>query len=90
MGEVVPFEDTPTTEGPALCFECGHKWHAVSPVGVRDFECPNCHTFKGLREGPCRPVDDDIWECGCGGQLFYMLKSGDLMCQICGVMQRFE
>lgn len=27
---------------------------------------------------------DDVWECACGGQLFYILESMRIECRACG------
>lgn len=75
-----------TMSGPALCIQCKHTWAAVAPVGVVVFECPSCGTEKGTWRGVVEPAEDR-WECNCGGQLFFVTRSG-FDCAKCGTTQK--
>lgn len=91
MTNVVNLDDhRPHAGGPALCLECRHEWHAVAPVGVLSFECPQCGTSKGCWMGVCIPAEKTpIYTCECGNDLFFVLMDGTL-CAKCGVKHNPE
>jgi len=63
---------------------------AVAPVGETRFECPECHTQKGLWKFAFAPkVGDMVRECRCGNQLFYIKPEGH-MCANCGTVQDYS
>jgi hypothetical protein len=81
--EVIDFNAyKPHMEGPALCLACKHKWQAVSPLGVFNFECPSCQSFKGTYEGMVHKYP--AWECSCGCRYFGITPE-QLFCINCGV-----
>ena len=75
-------------EGPARCMNCGHKWHAVAPVGTWGLECSHCGTFKGVFEYLFRETGYS-WVCKCGGELFMCAPYGAL-CIVCGVAHQYK
>jgi len=84
MGSVTNIEEArPHISGDALCLQCGHKWHAVAPIGTVELECSECKTWKGAFEGFTAP--DTVWECNCGNQHFYIDPDG-AMCAKCGLI----
>jgi hypothetical protein len=73
--------------GEAFCFQCGHTWTAVAPVGTVELECPECHTMKGVFKYGCEPKS--AWVCGCGCYLFMLSgESYEMICWQCGTVQR--
>lgn len=90
---VIPFNRLETDDqhgaGKAFCFGCKHEWIAVAPTGLTEFECPNCGAYKGRwRFGFYPALNDEVWECACGNQLFYMTPDGHL-CANCGIYQSY-
>ena len=73
--------------GEAKCLACGHKWHAVAPIGTTELDCPECETWKGVFCGFTAP--ETIWECNCGNQHFYIDPIG-AMCAKCGTRQAID
>ena len=87
--ELRPKSD-PHGSGHAFCLQCGHEWMAIAPVGETRFECPECHTHKGLWKFEFAPkVGDMVRECRCGNQLFYIKPEGH-MCANCGTVQDYS
>ena len=85
MGTVTNIEEfRPHIDGKAVCLQCGHRWHAIAPVGTVELECTECGTWKGVFEG--MTVPDLVLECNCGNQHFYICHEG-AMCAKCGSMQ---
>ena len=77
-------EEDPHLTGSAHCLACKHEWEAVAPVGTVWLECPNCTSLKGTLRTPAYPEDDvPILMCGCGCELFVILKDC-LQCTQCG------
>ena len=75
MNNVVNIEDhRPHISGEAVCTACASRWQAAAPVGVWRLECPGCGTENGLWASPIAPRGD-VWVCGCGSDLFYMLPT---------------
>lgn len=73
----------------AFCMQCGHVWQAVAPIGTTRFECPECHSMKGLWRFEFAPsVGQMVRECNCGNQLFYLTPDGH-MCANCGTYQSY-
>lgn len=83
-----PEQNEPTVSGEAMCLECGNIWIRVAPAGTYQFECPKCHTMKGVYKYPCEP-DDEMWTCNCGCTLFVMNRKGTI-CHRCGVYQEIK
>jgi hypothetical protein len=83
--EVIPIKEPDTTSGEAQCLNCNHKWIAVVPAGVVSFECPECHTFKGIRRGIIIPgAGKAYYACPCcHGEIYYLIDDGNL-CIGCG------
>lgn len=85
-----PEPDVPHGAGEAFCIGCNHTWVAVAPSGVTTFECPKCHTHKGKWKFEFYPAgDDQVRECNCGNQLFYLTPNGHL-CANCGTYQEYN
>jgi len=79
----------PHMTGEAICLQCKHEWVAVVPSGTTRFECPECHTIKGLFKYECMVKDgEQYWECQCGCGLFYLTPNGHL-CPNCGIYQQY-
>jgi Zn finger protein HypA/HybF involved in hydrogenase expression len=73
MGALINLaEHRPHLSGKARCTACGHEWVAVAPVGTLWFDCPACHTERGLYVAPITDVDGSshIFLCPCGGDAF--------------------
>lgn len=95
-GAVIPFarrQPPETTEqhgaGEAFCIGCGHTWTAVAPTGTLAFECPQCRSTKGKWKFEFYPSEgQQVRECQCGNQLFYLTPEGHL-CANCGIYQRY-
>lgn len=77
--------------GKARCLQCGYEWVAVVPAGITTtFECPHCHTLKGVYENPCIPQRDvEIWTCNCGCDVFHITHES-AFCIMCGAEQYFS
>ncbi len=91
---VLTFKKKEATEqcgsGEAFCIGCNHKWVAVVPTGVTEFECPKCHTMKGKWKFEFYPEAGTLLStCRCGNQLYYMTKVGH-MCANCGRYQEYS
>lgn len=89
MSNVVAFPDRgdgPYIEGPVRCLGCRHEWRAVAPPGdFKALECPGCGASKGIRLGVITPDDGTVWECRCGGDLFFLTPTGAPLCANCGL-----
>lgn len=90
MGDVITFEAQKEEHlsGEAICSCCGYEWVAVAPVGVKQLECPQCKTMKGLFRNPVAPRSEYVWECGCGCRLFFISPDFN-QCYQCGQIQNF-
>lgn len=81
-------EREPHLSGKARCYDCGHNWVAVAPVGETRLECPDCHGGRGfwiekaLRGGP-------HWRCACGSEHFCVTPDF-IYCPCCGKKQQFS
>lgn len=92
MSKVIQFptKQMPHLSGEAFCLQCGHEWIAIAPEGETRFECPKCHTHKGLWKFECTPKNGDfVRECKCGNRLFYIQPDGH-MCANCGTFQNYH
>lgn len=92
MAEVVDFKEAQIKKqqhgtGEAFCLQCKHEWIAVVPTGVDHFECPECHTHKGVLRYEYMPKI--VRECNCGNRLFYLTPDGH-MCPNCGNYQEYD
>ncbi len=76
----------PYASGQARCLACQHEWVAVVPLGVYWFECPKCSLMRGRYLYAFNFADQRHWTCGCGNDLFHMLKDG-CYCPNCGQVQ---
>lgn len=76
----------PHGSGKAYCLCCKHEWIAVAPIGVTRFECPHCHSEKGIWKYEFIP--ETMRQCKCGNQLFYITPQGH-MCPNCGIFQEY-
>jgi len=75
--------------GEAFCLSCNHTWAAVAPTGTQAFECPDCHRHTGHWRFEFYPAaGQQVRECDCGNQLFYLTPEGHL-CASCGIYQRY-
>jgi len=75
--------------GEAFCLSCNHTWAAVAPTGTQAFECPACHRHTGHWRFEFYPAaGQQVRECDCGNQLFYLTPEGHL-CASCGIYQRY-
>ncbi len=86
MGEVTSLEDyRPHNSGAAKCLHCQHEWVAAVPAARRNsLDCPSCGLCRGEFIGNFGPDDDQsIYECGCGCQLWFVIKGG-IFCRGCG------
>ena len=68
--------------GEVRCIQCNHSWTAVAPVGTLEFECPECHTLKGVLKYPCEP--ESAFVCNCGCHLYILSETGNMICYKCG------
>ena len=85
-----PVEEPQYATGEAFCLQCGHEWEARAFTGEVRFECPECHTEKGLFKFQCYPGEGAlVRECDCGNQLFYLTPQGHL-CPNCGIYQSYD
>ena len=73
----------PHMTGGALCLNCKWEWVAVAEVGVISLDCPECGTGKGVWKGVSMPVDNEMWECRCGCNHFFITR-GYFHCCHCG------
>lgn len=95
MGEVISLlrnveSEKQMASGEAVCMQCNHKWVAVAEVGANRFECPECHTMKGLWMFEFSPADGELVRtCNCGNQLFLLTPEGHL-CPNCGTYQMYD
>lgn len=93
MGEVIAFgrpeKEEPTACGEAFCIACGHEFVAVVPVGLEEFECPQCRTHKARYRFSFRPPAGSlVRKCCCDNDLFYLTPEGHL-CANCGTYQEY-
>ncbi len=87
MSEVVSIiERKPHLSGEAKCMHCEHRWMAVSPIGITQFECPECGLLKGVFYAYAVHEKYAIWRCSCGNDL-YFLHAGGCLCSLCGAPQ---
>lgn len=78
-------ERSPHGAGPCKCLVCGMQWIGVAPVGYYAFECPGCHSVKGVRESMFNPPEGVAsLECDCGNALMIVLQGFQAFCPICG------
>lgn len=84
-----PEPTAPHLTGKARCLQCEHEWISVSPVGVDALECPECNTLHGVFIYPTEPKTEQMWECSCGSNLFFLLDTHELQCYKCGTCQTF-
>jgi len=89
MNNVVSLTDAkaarePHISGEAFCIGCNHHWQGVWPLGVTEFECPECKRMTGKSTFEVAPGEGSlVYECHCGNQLFHIL--GDrIHCPNCG------
>lgn len=91
--KTVPAPTEPTAphgSGMAFCLGCDHTWAAVAPIGTQAFECPQCRAMKGHWKFEFYPnVGQEVRECNCGNQLFYLTREGHL-CANCGTYQEYS
>ena len=84
-------EYRPHLSGEIKCFNCGYKWHGISLLKegkVLPVECPKCKKMYGFFIYPILPNENEIiYECKCGGELFYILKYG-IRCIRCGLLHK--
>lgn len=99
MGTVANLDERrPHTAGGARCMNCGETWTAVIPTGTAVVECPNCHCFRGYRDGLVVPSDKHatfrclrcVDEKGATNDLMIILGCGDVMCAGCGFRHSWE
>lgn len=83
-------ENSPHISGECQCLECKHRWVAVSPVGVTEFECPACGLFKGVSSHVVVPANREILCCIACGNHYYLITRTGYMCSRCGVERGFE
>lgn len=75
--------------GEAFCLACNYTWVAVARTGTDALECQNCHRVTGHWKFEFYPaVGQQVRECPCGNQLFYLTPDGHL-CASCGIYQRY-
>ena len=73
MGDVIPFERIELQiSGEAICSSCHYRWVAVAPIGTKELSCPACLTNKGRFIEYVAPGFDEIYQCNCGNNLFYL------------------
>ena len=92
MSNVIPFGRQVREQhgvGEAFCLSCNHTWVATHPTGTTVFECPSCQRVTGRWKFGFSPsVGQQVRECDCGNQLFYLTPEGH-MCASCGRYQRY-
>jgi len=83
-------DEGPHATGEAFCMHCKYEWVATAPIGLNErFECPACTSHKGMFKYQFAPSDDDeLYECNCGNQLFYITPEGHL-CANCGIYNEY-
>lgn len=64
------------------CRGCQHRWMGQSPPGVIEFQCPECLTFKGIRDTFSGP--EEFYECCCGCDVFTFSRK-NVYCANCGL-----
>lgn len=80
-----PVREMPHMTGEAVCLQCKHEWQAVTPIGITEFECPNCSVMKGVFKYNCQPDGEKkIFMCNCGNTYFVVTENSHL-CALCGV-----
>lgn len=87
--KVIEFQPRdPHLSGMAGCAVCRYTWAAVIPVGSGPwFECPNCHSMKGLFTHPILLPDAvALWTCKCGCDVFRVTTNA-IFCITCGLIQ---
>ena len=89
MNNVVSLTDAkaarePHISGEAFCIGCNHHWQGVWPLGVTEFECPECKRMMGRSTYEVSPHPESrVYECLCGNQLFHVLDDR-IHCPNCG------
>lgn len=78
-------EREPHISGALFCMACSHEWQAVWPLGVTEFECPECHCMRGRSKFDISPGEGkQVWQCvSCSNQLFNLLPDR-VHCPGCG------
>ena len=72
------------TSGSAHCVQCSHTWVASGEVGNVWFECPECHSMKGVFDLPFQvEVGKKYYHCGCDNYLMILSEDG-IFCPNCG------
>ena len=94
MNNIIGFKKKPSSEpthiqGEARCARCNHCFEAKTPVGCVKMECPKCHAMEVTFIYPIDPPIAEVWECGCGSDLFYIGRKA-MYCSRCGLEQVFE
>lgn len=85
-----PSDNVQHGAGEAFCIACDHSWVAVAPTGTLALECPECGAMKGHWKFEFMPsVGQEVRECNCGNQLFYLTPVGHL-CANCGIYQVYS
>jgi hypothetical protein len=85
-----PEPKEPHGSGEAFCMNCRHEWIAVVPVGITRFECPRCHSYKGMWKFEFMPEVGSLMRLyNCGNDLFRLTPDGH-QCANCGVYQEYE
>jgi hypothetical protein len=91
MGNIISLErrQFQHARGEAFCFACDHRWQAIGSTGTTLFECPACRRMTGRWRFEFYPSPgQQVRECNCGNQLFYLTPDGHL-CASCGIYQRY-
>jgi hypothetical protein len=87
MGDVIPFSSQGYAETTLTCTHCRHEWEGIFPPGITQFECPSCHTMKGVIKYPFAAGEGDyLFMCDCGSEYFYVVwkEYPMLRCRECG------
>lgn len=92
QSNVVTFDPNahrPHTRGPARCIRpaCRVRWEAVILWERRShyMECPECHEWTGMFYAGYNPTkDQETFVCTCGGDLYFVIRPGLLLCANCG------
>jgi ribosomal protein S27E len=88
--ELFPKDEEPYITGEVKCLDCGNLWQGIYPPGTVQFQCPKCHTMRGVPAAVVTPGDGEIWACNCGCWAFCFSRSSDeWVCLSCGAYQTF-
>lgn len=75
-------------EGQADCVDCDHEWRAVSSIGTRAIECPNCGGMGGrFRHRVIR--GNGLYRCNCGS-IDLRANRDFVYCSACGMPMSFD